>query len=59
MAEDRNETHYFLDGNPKELERLRIGQEVIQNHVGKLVLAPISFAGEALRILDSATADGG
>lgn len=58
MAEDRNQTHYFLDGSPKELQRLRIGQDVIQNHVGQLVFAPVKFDKEGLRILDSATADG-
>lgn len=58
MAEDKNETHYFLDGNPDELERLRLGQEVIKNCMGKLVFPPIDFNQPSLRLLDSATADG-
>jgi hypothetical protein len=58
MAEDKNETHYFLDGNPEELERLRLGQSVIKACMGKLVLPPIDFALPGLQVLDSATADG-
>lgn len=58
MAEDKNETHYFLDGNPEELERLRLGHQVIRDFMGKLVFAPLDFSVEGLRVLDSATADG-
>jgi hypothetical protein len=58
MAEDKNETHYFLDGNPEELERLQLGQDVIHARMGKLVFAPIDFAQPGLQVLDSATADG-
>lgn len=57
MAEDKNQTHYFLDGNPEEIERLRLGQNVIKNYVGKLVFAPVDFNRNGLRVLDSATAD--
>lgn len=57
MADDKNQTHYFLDGNPEELERLRLGQSVINDYVGKLVFAPVDFDRNGLRVLDSATAD--
>lgn len=56
--EDKNETHYFLDGNPEELERLDLGQAVISDYMGKLVYAPVDFSKPGLRILDSATANG-
>ncbi|KAI1457512.1 hypothetical protein F4805DRAFT_171909 [Annulohypoxylon moriforme] len=57
MAEDKNENHYFLDGNPEELQRLQLGQDVIKACMGKLVFAPIDFNKEGVRVLDSATAD--
>jgi hypothetical protein len=58
MAEDKNETQYFLDKNPpEEIERLRLGQAVIKNFMGKLVFAPVDLHSPGLRILDSATAD--
>ncbi|KAI1819431.1 S-adenosyl-L-methionine-dependent methyltransferase [Xylaria intraflava] len=58
MAEDKNQTHYFLDGNPEELERLQLGQEIISDCFGKLVFAPVDLGNPGLRVLDSATADG-
>lgn len=57
MVDNKNETHYFLDGNAEELERLRLGQLVIKNHMENLVLAPVDFQKPGLRVLDSATAD--
>ncbi|KAF2789630.1 putative methyltransferase SirN-like protein [Melanomma pulvis-pyrius CBS 109.77] len=57
MAEDKNETHYFLDGNPEELERLQLGQSVIKACMRKLVFAPVDLDKPGLQILDSATAD--
>ncbi|KAI0411482.1 hypothetical protein F5X98DRAFT_46755 [Xylaria grammica] len=58
MAEDKNQTHYFLDGNPEELERLQLGQEIISDCFRKLVFAPVDLESPGLRVLDSATADG-
>jgi hypothetical protein len=57
MAEDKNQTHYFLDGNPEELERLQLGQTVIKACMQKLVWAPVDLNKSRLQILDSATAD--
>jgi hypothetical protein len=59
MAEDKNKTHYFLDGNPEELERLKLGHVVISACMQqKLILAPLDLSKPGLQILDSATADG-
>ena len=58
MADDRNETHYFLDANPDELERLNLGQAVILDHMKKPVYAPLDFSKPGRRILDSAAANG-
>jgi hypothetical protein len=37
MAEDKNNTHYFLDVNPEEAERLQLGQLIISGHMDKPV----------------------
>ncbi|CAI6334300.1 unnamed protein product [Periconia digitata] len=59
MAEDKNNTHYFLDGNPEELERLKLGHTVIRACMQqKLILAHLDLSKPGLQILDSATADG-
>lgn len=58
MTEDRNNTHYFLDVNPEEAERLQLGQLIISDHMGKPVWAPLDLSQPTLKILDSATASG-
>ena len=58
MATDKNDTHYFLDANPEEAERLRLGRLIIGNYMKKLVWAPLDLSQKGLRILDSATASG-
>jgi hypothetical protein len=58
MAEDQNNTRYFLEANPDEAERLQLGQLIISDHMGKLVWAPLDLAKPGLRILESATASG-
>ena len=58
MAEDKNQTHYFLDESPDELKRLDLGQQVISSYMGKPVWAPIDFSKPGYKILDSACANG-
>ncbi|KAK8075377.1 hypothetical protein PG997_010040 [Apiospora hydei] len=58
MAEDKNNTHYFLDLSADEDERLKLGQLVILDHMEKAVWAPLDLSVPGLRILDSATASG-
>ncbi|KAK8045518.1 hypothetical protein PG993_005542 [Apiospora rasikravindrae] len=54
-AEDKNNTHYFLDLSADEDERLKLGQLVILDHMEKAVWAPLDLSVPDLRILDSAT----
>ena len=49
---------YFMEGNAAEILRLSFQHEVLKEYVGKLVLAPIDLDKPALRVIDSATADG-
>lgn len=58
MAEDKNNTRYFLDGCADENERLKLGQQIILAHMGNAVWAPIDLSVPGLKILDSATASG-
>jgi hypothetical protein len=58
MADDKNTTHYFLDVNPEEAERLELSQEIISDHMQRAVWAPIDLSQPGLKILDSATASG-
>jgi hypothetical protein len=58
MAADKNDTRYFLDANPEEAERLRLGQLIISTHMQKPVWAPLDLSQKGLRVLDSATASG-
>jgi hypothetical protein len=58
MAEDKNNTHYFLDVNPEEAERLQLGQLIISGHMDKPIWTPLDLSQSKLKILDSATASG-
>jgi hypothetical protein len=52
---------YFMENNAKEaaeVERLTHQHEVIKDHMGSLILAPVDLSKPGLKILDSATADG-
>lgn len=57
--DDKNDTHYFLDINPDEAERLQLGELVIGDWMGgKRVWAPLDLSKPGLKFLDSATASG-
>lgn len=57
--DDKNDTHYFLDINPDEAERLQLGELVIGDWMGgKRVWAPLDLSKTGLKFLDSATASG-
>jgi hypothetical protein len=58
MADDKNNTHYFLDVNPEEAERLELSQVIISDHMERPVWAPMELSKPGLKILDSATASG-
>ena len=59
MAPTVGKEEYIMAADPGELDRLTNQHQLIKDHMGKLVLAPLDLSKPALRILDSATADGG
>ncbi|KAF2122851.1 putative methyltransferase SirN-like protein [Lophiotrema nucula] len=58
MSVSQEQEKYFMEGNAAEIQRLSFQHEVLKNHIGALVLAPVEVSKGGLRILDSATADG-
>lgn len=59
MASSAGEEEYIMASDPEEVTRLTDQHKLIKDHMGALVLAPLDLSQPNLRILDSATADGG